>query len=263
MSGVLGKTVAAPEAYAPDVLEPIARQPVRRGVTSFGWDVWHCYELSWLSKGVVENHIGVLVIPADSPSTVESKSLKLYLNSLNHHDFTETNEAVAIICDDVGRCIDAPVSLQLLPVEGLASLTEELNGVNLHPCSSLEGQGIITSEVLTSSPRKGNIVSEQLISASLRSLCPVTAQPDWATLSIRYTGPQMDREAVSRYVSGYRSHQGFHEQVVEQIFADLAEAYSPQELEVAAFYQRRGGLDITPWRSSHPTTANPRRLGRQ
>lgn len=263
MSGVLGKTVAAPEVYAPDVLEPISRQHVQREITMVGWDVWHCYELSWLSKGVVENHIGVLIIPADSPSTVESKSLKLYLNSLNYHEFAGTDEAINTICDDVGRRIDAPITLQLLSVDAVATITEELQGVNLHPCSKSEGQGIIGGEALIGSPGKGNIVSEQLISSSLRSLCPVTAQPDWATLSICYTGPQMDREAVSRYVSGYRSHQGFHEQVVEQIFADLAEAYSPEHLEVVGFYQRRGGLDITPWRSTSLATPNSRRLGRQ
>ena len=109
---------------------------------------------------------------------------------------------------------------------------------------------------------RGNVVSEHLVSHSLRSLCPVTGQPDWGSLSIRYTGEAIDHDSVSTYLSGYRSHQGFHEQCVDQIFADLL-TLTPESLQVAGFYQRRGGIDITPWRSTEPLAANPQRLGRQ
>ena len=109
---------------------------------------------------------------------------------------------------------------------------------------------------------RGNVVSEHLVSHSLRSLCPVTAQPDWGSLSIRYSGREIDRGSLSQYLSGYRNHQGFHEQCVEQIFSDLM-TLAPDSLQVAAFYQRRGGIDITPWRSSVPLAMTPQRLGRQ
>ena len=105
-------------------------------------------------------------------------------------------------------------------------------------------------------------MAEHLVSHSLRSLCPVTAQPDWGSLSIRYSGKAIDHESVSAYLTGYRSHQGFHEQCVDQIFADLL-ALKPDSLQVVGFYQRRGGIDITPWRSTEPLAANPQRLGRQ
>ena len=120
----------------------------------------------------------------------------------------------------------------------------------------------ISAEALTHSPGKGNVVSEHLVSHSLRSLCPVTAQPDWGSLSIRYSGREIDRGSLSQYLSGYRNHQGFHEQCVEQIFSDLM-TMAPDSLQVAAFYQRRGGIDITPWRSSVPLAVTPQRLGRQ
>ena len=94
-------------------------------------------------------------------------------------------------------------------------------------------------------------MSEHLISHSLRSLCPVTAQPDWGSLSIRYTGQPIDHASVSAYLSAYRSHQGFHEQCVDQIYTDLM-TLAPASLQVVAFYQRRGGVDITPWRSTEP-----------
>ena len=110
--------------------------------------------------------------------------------------------------------------------------------------------------------KEGEGLSEQLISHSLRSLCPVTSQPDWGSLFIEYTGQQIDHDSVARYLSGYREHQGFHEQCLEQIFTDLM-ALPIDKLVVAAFYQRRGGIDITPWRSSEPLPMSPQRLGRQ
>ena len=261
MAGVLGQTVAAPELYAPEVLEPIHRQKSMATVC-FGWDIWHAYELSWCIGDEACHWVGWLAIPAESPATVESKSLKLYLNSLNFHSFGDHKEALNTICDDISACVGAPVSLECLPVEGLSGITEELDGVNLPACTAHREIEAIRADSLTHSPGKGNVVSEHLVSHSLRSLCPVTAQPDWGSLSIRYTGKAVDRESVSTYLSGYRSHQGFHEQCVDQIFADLL-TLKPDSLQVAGFYQRRGGIDITPWRSSEPLAANPQRLGRQ
>ena len=261
MAGVLGQTVAAPERYAPDVLEPIQRQQSPATVC-FGWDIWHAYELSWCIGDEACHWVGWLAIPSDSPTTVESKSLKLYLNSLNFHSFGDHQEAVSTICDDLSACVGSPVSLECLPVEGLSGITEELDGVNLPACAAHQGIETINPDSLTHSPGKGNVVSEHLVSHSLRSLCPVTAQPDWGSLSIRYTGQAIDHESVSAYLSGYRSHQGFHEQCVDQIFADLMKL-QPDSLQVAGFYQRRGGIDITPWRSTEPLAANPQRLGRQ
>ncbi len=134
--------------------------------------------------------------------------------------------------------------------------------MNLPACGKGFEPATISAEPLTHSPSKGSVVSQHLVSHSLRSLCPVTAQPDWASLSIRYSGREMDRRSLSRYLSGYRNHQGFHEQCVEQIFSDLM-ILEPDSLQVAAFYQRRGGIDITPWRSSVPLAVTPQRLGRQ
>ena len=59
-----------------------------------------------------------------------------------------------------------------------------------------------------------------------------------------------------------RSHQGFHEQCVEQIYSDLM-GLGLESLDVVAFYQRRGGIDITPWRSSGVIPIDPQRIGRQ
>jgi len=261
MAGVLGQTVAAPSVYTPAILERIERVSPT-GHVGYGWDVWHCYELSWCIRGAVGSWVGVLGIPADSPATVESKSLKLYLNSLNHHDFDSDLHAIAVIKEDVSQCVGATVVLSLLPVTDVSGITTELTGLNLPACPLGVEVGIISPEHLSISPGKGNVVSEQLISHSLRSLCPVTSQPDWGSLLIEYTGQQIEHDSVARYLSGYREHQGFHEQCLEQIFSDLM-ALPIDKLVVAAFYQRRGGIDITPWRSSEPLPMSPQRLGRQ
>ena len=261
MAGVLGQAVAAPERYAPEVLEPIRRRQATV-ITCYGWDIWHAYELSWSVDEKACHWVGWLAIPADSPATVESKSLKLYLNSLNFHSFGDHQEAVKTICGDISACVGATVLLECLPVEALSDITQELAGVNLPACAAHKGTERITPHLLTHSPGKGNVVSEHLVSHSLRSLCPVTAQPDWGSLSIRYTGKAIDHESVSTYLSGYRSHQGFHEQCVDQIYKDLL-ALKPDSLQIVGFYQRRGGIDITPWRSTEPLAASPQRLGRQ
>ncbi len=169
MAGVLGQTVAAPERYAPEVLEPISRlQGAANG--RFGWDIWHAYELSWCVGDEVCHWVGWLAIPVDSPATVESKSLKLYLNSLNFHSFADHHEAVNTICADISACVGATVSLECLPVEGLSNITDELDGLNLPACAAYQGTETISADLLTHSPGKGNVVSEHLVSHSLRSL---------------------------------------------------------------------------------------------
>ena len=261
MKGVLGQAVAAPQSYAPEILERIAR-PERSVIGCFGWDIWHCYELSWVVEGAVQDWVGVLAIPAESPATVESKSLKLYLNSLNGHCFEHDEAAIALIERDVSTCIGSPVRLSVLRPDGLAAITDELQGVILPPCPASVPPETMAFTKSAISPGKEKIVSQHLVSHSLRSLCPVTAQPDWASLSIQYSGPEIDHDALSEYLSSFRTHQGFHEQCVEQIYADLM-SLGPASLTVTGYYQRRGGIDITPWRSSEPLACSPQRLGRQ
>jgi len=265
--GVLGQTAPAPRHYAPEILVPIPRsdQRARLGIGGdlpfSGADVWHLYELSWLdASGRPVNHTGVLTIPAQSPNTVESKSLKLYLNSLNFHHFSSDDAAVATIRADLGSVCAAAVDLTLLAPTALADITGEPGG------------RVIDVEELPDGPREtlpsrllsgaGEVV-ETLITHSLRSLCPVTAQPDWATLVVHYRGSQIDSQALLAYVLSYREHQDFHEHCAERVFMELSATCTPDVLAVVAYYQRRGGIDITPWRYSHAPPELPSRMARQ
>lgn len=242
MVRVLGSTVAAPETYSPEVLEPIDRGRGRAGIASpsprlaLGHDVWHCYELSWLlPSGEVRYTTGVLIIPAASARTVESKSLKLYLNSLNAHVFASDEQAIACIERDLCALTQSTVTLRLLAFEALqesSRLATELElNVWQHDDSRLEE-------------------SQRFTSIGFRSLCPVTSQPDWATLVIDVSAEHFDEEVIRETVEGLRNHQGFHEQCVEDLYSRLESALVPDYLQVVGFFQRRGGIDITPWRSS-------------
>ena len=87
-----------------------------------------------------------------------------------------------------------------------------------------------------------------MVSHLLKSNCPVTGQPDWASLQVRYKGPRLDRGGLLRYLVSYREHSDFHEQCVERVFLDILKHCQPSRLSVYARYTRRGGLDINPFR---------------
>ena len=271
MVRVLGEKVAAPKLYTPEVLEPIDRDGGRCGIdfgnlpALFGHDVWHLYELSWIEAGVGPvSRVGVLTIPASSPATVESKSLKLYLNSLNFHPFPSSAAAVACITRDITAVVGAAVQLTLLEPAEIGSITREPAGGVIDSDGAAAALGGVDirerRELLEAQDLR---VEQQLMTHELRSLCPVTGQPDWATLWLHCEGRTLAPSSLAHYVESFREHQDFHEQCLERIFSDLWAVLEPSHLTVAAFYTRRGGIDITPWRSSNDLAPRQDRMGRQ
>jgi NADPH-dependent 7-cyano-7-deazaguanine reductase QueF-like protein len=86
----LGKAASYPDRYDPGLLFPIPRAPKRAeiGVAAqppfMGADLWTAYELSWLNaRGKPQVAVATVQVPCTSPRLIESKSFKLYLNSLN------------------------------------------------------------------------------------------------------------------------------------------------------------------------------------
>ena len=267
----LGKASQYVSQYAPELLFPIARSAkwaelgLHAGNLPYqGVDLWNCYELSWLlpsGKPVVA--IGEFSIPADSPNIIESKSFKLYLNSLNQSPFASHAELQKTLQHDLSACAGAQVgvrvrSLAEVSAEGLASL----------PGICIDGLEISVSSYAQPQPDQllcdhAKPVSESLHSHLLRSNCPVTGQPDWGSVVLEYQGPQLDHGSFLAYLVSFRQHADFHEQCVERIFLDLQRLLKPERLTVYARYLRRGGLDINPYRSSHPLTPANQRLVRQ
>jgi len=268
---LLGRTVPPPRGYAPHILYPIARAPGRailgsrmvQGRSFHGADQWYAYELSWLNDaGMPRSAVARVLIPADSPCTVESKSLKLYLHGLNNSRFASRSALVNTLAGDLSRVCGVSVEVELLAPDD-----PRLAGTAL-PGSCLDDLDVAVPcgepvPAMLSTAAGGDEVEERLYTHLLRSLCPVTGQPDWATLWLHYRGPALDRRALLAYLLAFREHRDFHEQCVERIFVDLLHQCRPALLQVQGFYTRRGGLDINPLRSTEPGARPLPRLNRQ
>jgi 7-cyano-7-deazaguanine reductase len=264
---LLGKNTPVVDQYAPELLFPIPRAAARaqlglsENLPFHGVDLWHAYEFSWLNAcGKPEARVGRFTVPVGSPNMVESKSFKLYLNSLNSARFESEEEARAVVVSDVSKVAGATVSLELLEVDDKSLAGCELPGACLDQIA-LEVDDVAPQASLL--VREEGLVEEQFYSHLLRSLCPVTGQPDWASVWINYRGPGINRESLLRYIIAFRRHQEFHEQCVERMFTDIHSRFAPGLLEIQAFYTRRGGMDINPFRSTDPGALPKPRLNRQ
>ena len=265
---LLGKHTPVTAQYTPALLYPIVRSEGRKrlGLTDpmpfEGFDLWHAYEMSWLDeRGKPVARVGRFVIPASSPHIIESKSFKLYLNSLNHTRFPSEDAARSTILRDVSLVVGAEVSLELYAVDDPGLAGTGLVGKCLDALPATIAATEPNPEMLKL--RSSDSVEEKLYSHLLRSLCPVTGQPDWATVWIHYRGAALDHSSLLQYIIAYREHQEFHEQCVERMFSDIYRRCAPRFLYIQAFYTRRGGLDINPLRSSEAGARPLPRLNRQ
>lgn len=252
----LGQAVSYPTQYAPNLLFAIARQPNRLDLNIpqswYGADIWYAYEISWLNpKGKPMVAVGRFSVPWNSPNLIESKSFKLYLNSFNQSQFENADAVKKRMEHDLSAVAEAAVTVSLFSLEPYnGPLMGPLEGTVIDDLDILVNEYKPTPELLHCK-MNGAEVNEVLVSHLLKSNCPVTNQPDWATVQISYTGPQIDAEALLRYIISFREHTGFHEHCVERIYCDIMTHCQPTQLAVIARYTRRGGLDINPWRSSH------------
>lgn len=262
----LGQETAYPSQYDPSVLFPIARADSRAALTRAepefdGVDIWNAWELTWLGAG---NRPSVATaeirVPASSPNLVESKSLKLYLNSFSMSQFENAAAVTAAIVRDLTACAGAIVDVRVDSIDGR------------HSVARLPGQCLDTLDVtcdhrdvepLLLQADTETIVHEELYTDLLRSLCPVTSQPDIGSLAIHYHGPKIDRHSLLKYIVSFREHNDFHEACIERMFVDIEARCHPEKLSVYARYQRRGGIDINPFRSNFETQPRNVRIWRQ
>lgn len=252
----LGKQTDYPEQYSPALLYPVSRSINRTilGVSDElpfrGFDHWRAYELSWLdSRGMPTVKMADILVPCDSQHLIESKSMKLYLNSLNQHQFDSDEQVMNTIRDDLSQvagsdveiiltdCLWSPAA-QISPPHFTVMLDSLLvDNLVYHPASTLLEVDL------------GSKVDEVFLSNLFRSRCPITAQPDWGSILIRYQGPAIDHQSLLKYIISFRQHSGFHENCVEQIFMDINSMCAPSVLDVSINFLRRGGLEINPFRT--------------
>jgi 7-cyano-7-deazaguanine reductase len=251
----LGKTAAYRNTYAPELLFPVPRAAKRaeigvgEALPFAGIDVWNAYEISWLNaRGKPVVAMGEFRVPAASPHLIESKSLKLYLNSFNGTVCDSRDAVEARVRQDLSAAAGAPVEVALHGLDDLPRSVATLPGMCIDDLDVAITDYQPAPAHLRAEAGAGE-VSETLYSHLLKSNCLVTGQPDWATLYIRYTGAPIDRAGLLRYVVSFREHNEFHEQCVERVFVDVLKRCQPRALAVWARYTRRGGLDINPFRS--------------
>ena len=261
----LGKASSYIDQYDASLLFPLPRSDKRSelGITGdppfFGADLWTAFELSWLNpRGKPQLALAHFTVPCESPNIIESKSFKLYLNSFNNTVFADSDEVLAHMRKDVAEALwrGAPVQGSV----GLRLIAPEL--FDREPIYELDGLSLDRLEIectrYTPAPDLLRVslgeapVSEVLVSNLLKSNCLVTGQPDWGSVQISYTGDAIDQEGLLQYLVSFRNHNEFHEQCVERIFMDIWTRCKPIKLSVYARYTRRGGLDINPFRTSHP-----------
>jgi 7-cyano-7-deazaguanine reductase len=272
----LGKASAYIDQYDASLLFPIPRAGKRAEIgimgaaPFFGADMWTAFELSWLNlRGKPQVALAHFTVPCESVNIVESKSFKLYLNSFNNTKFADASavrdrlraditeavwrnaEAAGVMPSSIGVTLLGPDLFDREPVH-------ELDGLSLDRLDIECTQYTPAPELLTAT-RNEAPVSEVLVSNLLKSNCLVTGQPDWGSVQISYTGDQIEQGGLLQYLVSFRNHNEFHEQCVERIFMDIWTRCKPMRLAVVARYTRRGGLDINPFRTSHPQ-ALPRNI---
>ncbi|MDH0302188.1 MULTISPECIES: NADPH-dependent 7-cyano-7-deazaguanine reductase QueF [unclassified Pseudomonas] len=267
----LGKSSEYIATYTPSLLFPIPRLAkwAELGVSGEalpwqGVDFWNCFELSWLlpsGKPVVA--IGEFAIPCDSPNIIESKSFKLYLNSLNQTVFESVEALQACLVKDLSAAAGKPVAVK---VSTLADV--EAQGVTALPGQCIDALDVTISNYEQPQPALLRCsvereVEETVHSHLLKSNCPVTGQPDWGSVVVEYKGRALDHASLLTYLISFRQHADFHEQCVERIYLDLKTLLQPEHLTVYARYVRRGGLDINPYRSTRAISPQNLRLVRQ
>ena len=261
----LGKSSAYVDQYDASLLFPIPRLAKREEIGAahnapfFGADLWTAFELSWLNlRGKPQVALVHFTIPCETPNLIESKSFKLYLNSFNNSRFADASEVLVHLRTDLseaawrGSAGKGSIGVQLLEFEKFdAQQVHELDGLLLDRLDVECTQYTPAPELLRANHEE-TPVTETLVSNLLKSNCLVTGQPDWGSVQIQYSGAQIDQEGLLQYLVSFRNHNEFHEQCVERIFMDIWARCKPIKLSVYARYTRRGGLDINPFRTSHP-----------
>ena len=262
----LGKATAYTDHYDPTLLFPIPRADKRReiGVVDtppfFGADLWTSFELSWLNpRGKPQVAIAHFTVPCETPHIIESKSFKLYLGSFTNTQYADVAQVLARLRADLNEALwrGAPAMQSgvgvkiLLPEMFDREPVHELDGLSLDRLD-IECTRYTPAPDLLRAKVADQPVTEVLTSNLLKSNCLVTGQPDWGSVQIVYSGPQIDQEGLLQYLVSFRNHTEFHEQCVERIFMDIRARCQPTRLAVYARYTRRGGLDINPFRTSYP-----------
>lgn len=257
---LLGAHSEFPQQYDPGILTSIPRSHFRDeyGITGkqgrlpfYGADIWNAYELSWLDgKGKPRVATGRIIFPCEAPNLVESKSLKLYLGSMNQEAFENMEQVTATMAKDLSQAAGDQVEVYLYALDDIRRYMPEFPGGHCLDELDVAVDAYHPAPEHLVQDESGRLVDEVVFTDLFRAICPVTGQPDWATVTTCYRGKQISHEGLLRYLVSFRQHGDFHENCVERVFMDITRRCKPRALTVEANFLRRGGLDINPVRST-------------
>lgn len=273
----LGKKVSGSETYDPNLIVAIPRIENRRqyniennNLPFKGFDIWHAYEFSSMTKnGIPVTRLMKMKYNCDSEFLVESKSLKLYLNSFNMTRFGNSIKECLEICKNV---IEKDLSGKLKTdvkinfIENNAERENIFNNfeniMNFVDESSLKIEKFKEAPEELKIEKSDEIKTHYLMFDSLRSNCRVTHQPDFGDLFIYYKSQtHILEDSIVKYLTSFRSEYHFHEECCEMIYKRLIDLLDENdELFVCALYTRRGGIDISPIRSNCDTITDALKL---
>ena len=254
-SGPLGKITGYPSIYDKSLLFCINRSTegkyydIANKQFFYGYDVWNAYELSWIRRDRRPNiAVAEIIYSCKSKYIIESKSLKLYLNSFSGSIFESCNHVMDTIKKDLSSKLEVDVKVRLVDVnKKITSYIPEGDNIDHSYQQNFHFFGINTSKTIY-------VRNKTLYSHLLQSNCPVTMQPDWGTVIIHYSGLKIDQTSLLSYILSLRTINEFQEQCIEKIYMKILTSCKPDYLEIFGRYTRRGGIDINPYRSSHNTT---------
>lgn len=267
-SKLLGKKIEGCDTYNPSFLVAVPRTENRirynideNNMPFDGFDVWHAYEFSSMTQnGLPYTRVLKLKYSCCSKFIVESKSLKLYLNSFNMSRYGKNikeslNICAKVIQKDLSELLKTEVVLSFLDVDtehtkifdGFKNVLDFVDFDNLKIENFKESPELL--EVEETRENKEYFLNFD----SLRSNCRVTHQPDFGSAFIYYKSKQHIKESsLIRYLCSFRCEYHFHEECCEMVYKRLFDLLDDKndELMVCILYTRRGGIDICPIRYS-------------
>lgn len=262
------KPYVTPDSIDSTLLVPIPRHLNRTvyglddaNLPFVGHDVWNCYEVSFLlANGMPVSGAVKLSYSSNSESIVESKSLKLYLNSFNMEKFDTLNKDYAVVQLEERIRTDLAAALNTGTVKTQFYDGDKQKNYQNDFFTKLETSVDYRSLSFTHYKESPDILQFReddgtkalaVRSSLLRSNCRVTNQPDWGDIYIFVEGESLPTpESVLQYIVSLRSENHFHEEICECVYKRLHDKFAPRNLAVACFYTRRGGIDINPIRAS-------------
>lgn len=269
----LGRITGYKSTYDPSLLVREPRQNNRKHLNISddappfcGYDIWNAYEVSCLTQeGMPIAAIAKVVYPATNKYIVESKSIKLYMNSFNMETFSGNiinvlQQLEEKISTDLSNLLetDVRVYVRLTKAVDDAMYYPPLFPSALYPTleniidvTTIKSRGYNEDPKLLSWLESGSNKVQRFHSALLKSNCRVTSQPDWGDVYIHYKGPyELNRTSLLQYIVSFRDECHFHEEICETVYKRLYDLTKPEELMVACLYVRRGGIDINPIRAN-------------